>query len=91
MKNPNIVLIKSAVTEYPKTLHKLSKAEKVASNSSLCRDTKKSEIFLNQKKIKITKPAHAFKDYPSNSNFNLEVQPKDTEFSIKNKLKKSIA
>ena len=51
-ENPNIVLIKSVVTEYPKALHKLSKAEKVAFNSSLYRDTKKSEIFLNKKKLK---------------------------------------
>ena len=44
-ENPNIVLIKSVVTEYPKTLHKLSKAEKVASSSSLYRDTKKVKFF----------------------------------------------
>ena len=89
-ENPNIVLTKSVVTEFPKALHKLSKAEKVTFNSSLYRDKRKSEIILNKKKIKITKPAHAFKDHQSNSNFNLEVKPKDTEFSIKSKLKKSI-
>ena len=44
-ENPNIVLIKSVVTEYPKTLHKLSKVEKVASNSSLYKDAKKVKFF----------------------------------------------
>ena len=48
-KNPNIVDIKSAITEYTKTSHKLSKTivkgEKVSSNSSLYSDTKKIEIF----------------------------------------------
>ena len=52
-KNPNIVDIKSNITEHPKTSHKLSKTsghgEKVGSNSSLYNDTKKW-IFFKQKK-----------------------------------------
>ena len=48
-ENPNIVDIKSVITEHPKTSHKLSKtirqAEKVGSNSSLYSDTKKVKIF----------------------------------------------
>ena len=50
-ENPNIVDIKSVVTEYPKTSHKLSKTvrqdEKVDSKSSLCSD------LLNEKNVKI--------------------------------------
>ena len=50
MKNPNIVDIKSVITEYPKTSQKSSKtiekAEKLGFNSSLYSD-KKSENFLN--------------------------------------------
>ena len=46
---PNIVNIKSVITEHPKTVHKLSKnirkAEKVDSNSSLYSDTKKVKKF----------------------------------------------
>ena len=45
-KNPNIVDIKSVVTEYPEPSHKLLKtirqAEKVSSNSSLYSDTRKT-------------------------------------------------
>ena len=48
LKNPNIVDIKSVIREHPKTSHKLSKAEKVGSSSSLCRNTKKSKHFLNK-------------------------------------------
>ena len=50
---------------------------------------KKSEKFLN---AKITKRLHAFKSYASSYNvkilnsFNSELQLKDVEFSIKNKL-----
>ena len=44
-KNPNIVDIKSVITEHPKTSHKLfktiGKGEKVDCNSSLYSDTKK--------------------------------------------------
>ena len=49
LKNPNIVDIKSVITEHQKTSHKLSKtireAEKVGSNSSLHSDTKKVKNF----------------------------------------------
>ena len=52
-KTFDIVDIKSAVTEHPKTSHKLPKtirkSEKVSSNSSLHSDTKKSKNFLNEK------------------------------------------
>ena len=48
-ENPNIADIKSVITKHPKTSHKLFKtirqAEKVGSNSSLCSDTKKVNIF----------------------------------------------
>ena len=46
--------------------------------------------------MKITKQAYAFKGYLSSYNveilhyFNLELQLKDTESAIKNKLKKSL-
>ena len=48
----------------------------------------------NEKNIKITKRAHVFKRYASSYNveilnsFNPELQLKDTESGIKNKLKK---
>ena len=48
-ENPNIVYIKSVITEHPKTSQKLSKVigkgENVSSNSSLHSDTKKVKIF----------------------------------------------
>ena len=48
-ENPNIVDIKSTITEHPKTWHKLSKiiiqAEKVSSNSFLYCNTKKVKLF----------------------------------------------
>ena len=40
-ENPNIVDIKSVITEHPKASHKWSKSEKVGSNSSLYSNTKK--------------------------------------------------
>ena len=40
-ENPNIADIKSVITEHPKASHKLSKSEKVGSNSSLYSNTKK--------------------------------------------------
>ena len=52
------------------------------------------ENFLDQKNIKITKREHAFKGSASTYNveilnyFNPELQLKDTESAIKNKLKK---
>ena len=58
-----IVDIKSAITEQSKTSHKLSKtrmqAEKVGSNRSLYRDTKKWKI-LNEKKCKNNKMSTSF-------------------------------
>ena len=63
-ENPNIVHIKSFVTEHPKTSHELSKAirqaEKVGSNRSLYSDTKNSEVFLNKKKCKNNKMRTCF-------------------------------
>ena len=52
----------------------------------------KSEKFLNQKNIKITKQKHAFKVFESSYNveffffFNAKLQLKDTESAIKCKL-----
>ena len=67
--NPNIVDLKSLITEYPKTSHKLFKttrqAEKVGSYSSLYSDTRKSQNFSNEKHVKITKREHAFKGFAS--------------------------
>ena len=63
--------------------------EKVDSNCSLHSDTKKSKNILKEKKLKITKRAHAFKGCASTYNveslnsYNLELQLKDTEFVIK--------
>ena len=73
VENPNIVDIKSIITEHPKTSHKSSKtirqAKKVDSNSPLYCDTKiKNKNFLNGKNVKITKRAHAFKGYASSYN-----------------------
>ena len=66
-ENSNIVGIKSIIPEHPKIAPKLSKplrqAERVDSISSLYSDTKKSKKFLNEKKVKITKRAYAFKGY----------------------------
>ena len=51
----------------------------------------KSKIFLNEKNVKVTKRAHAFKGYASSHNVeilnsvNPELQLKDTESAIKNK------
>ena len=53
----------------------------------------KIEYVLNEKNVKITKRAHAFKDYASTYNveilnsFESELQLKDTESAIKSKLK----
>ena len=65
------------------------------SNSSLYSDTKKDEIFFNNKKnVAITKWVHAFKGYASTYNvgilnsFNPKLQLKSTEFAVENKLKK---
>ena len=51
----------------------------------------KSENYLNEKNVKITKREHAFKAYPSTYNveilnsFNPEIQLKDTESTLKSK------
>ena len=51
----------------------------------------KSENYLNEKNVKITKREHAFKAYPSTCNveilnsFNPEIQLKDTESALKSK------
>ena len=48
--------------------------------------------FLNEKNIKLTKRGHAFKGYTRTYNvkirnsFNLEIQFKDTDSTIRNKL-----
>ena len=53
---------------------------------------KKSGKFLNEKNVKITERSHAFKAYASSYNveilnyFNPEIQLKDSESVIKNKL-----
>ena len=96
-ENPNIIDMKSVITEHRKSLHKLSKtkrqAEKVSqvsSNSSLYSDIKKKWKSFELKKCKNTKRAHAFKGYASSCNvkvlnfFSPEIQPKDTESLIKN-------
>ena len=71
-QNQNIVDIKSVITKYQKTSHKLSKAirqtEKVGFNSF---GTKKSENLLNEKNVKITKQAYAFVGYASS--YNVEI------------------
>ena len=52
----------------------------------------KSKHFSNKQNVQITKGAHAFKGYTSNRNseilnsFNCELQLKDTEFVLKNKM-----
>ena len=54
-ENSNIADIKSVITEHPKTSHKLSKTEKVGSNSSLQSDAQKKKIFFKRKKCKNNK------------------------------------
>ena len=69
------------------TLYKLSKTKKVGYIV-----LQKSEYFLNAKKVKITKPAHAFTGYVRSYNVeilnyvNCELQLKDTESAFKSKL-----
>ena len=52
----------------------------------------KSEIFLNEKNVQTTNREHAFKGFASTYNaeilnsFNLELQLKDTESTLKSKL-----
>ena len=95
-EKPNIVDIKSVITEHTETSHKLSKtikqAEKVGSNSFLYSDTKKNEIFLNEKNVKVTKPEHAFKGFASSYNVEIlnsfypELQLKDAESAIESEV-----
>ena len=60
-------------------------------------DRKKSESFLNEKNLKLTEPANAFKCYGSTYNvvilksFNPELTLKKTEPTIKNKVKKLLS
>ena len=60
-------------------------------------ETKISETFLNKKNMRITKREHTFKGFASTYNveslnsFNPELQIKDTESAIKNKLKKLLS
>ena len=55
---------------------------------------KKKKKNFNKKNLKITKQVHAFNCYASSYNlqalnsFNPELQLKDTEYAIKNKLKR---
>ena len=58
---------------------------------------KKIKHFLNERNIKVTKREHAFKSFVSTydveilNSFNPELQLKDTESAIKNKLKKLLS
>ena len=83
LEKPNIVDIKSAIIEYPKTFHKLSKAimhaEKISqvsgasknsSKSPSYNETKKYKIF-GSKNAKITKRSHAYKGYVSTHNVEI--------------------
>ena len=100
LENSNIADIESVTIEHPKTSRKLSKtprqAKKVSlegsgksSNIPLYSETKKGEKYLD---VKITKRSHAYKCYASSYNVwilnssNPELQLKDTEYAIKNKL-----
>ena len=73
-ENLNIFHIKPVIIEHPKIFHG---------------DTRKSEKFLTEKNVKITKRVHAFKSLSSSFNvdiltsFDPELQPKDTESAIK--------
>ena len=64
--------------------------------TSLYSGTKKGSYLLKVKNIKITKRRHALKGYASTYNdkilnfFNPEVQLKNTESAIRNKLKKML-
>ena len=72
-----------------KNWHKLSKTEKVFQVGS-----NNFYINWNQKKNFFNKEVHAFNCYASSYNlqalnsFNPELQLKDTEYAIKNKLKR---
>ena len=98
-KNPKIVDIKSIIIEHPKNSCKLLKtikqAKKVSSGKNptiLYIEQKGKKNFLNEKIVKITEWSHGYRDYMSIYNveilnsFNPELQLKDTEFTVKNKL-----
>ena len=100
-EKPNVTDIKSANIEHLKHSHKLFKTtrqtEKVSqvgsgkSSTNPLHSETKSENFLNEKNVKITKRSHAFKRYASSyveilNSFNPELQLKDTESAIKNHL-----
>ena len=81
-----------------KTIRQTEKVSQVSSanknsDNPLYSETKKTEKFLNKNNVKITKRSHAFKGYASSYNvkilnsFNPELQLKDTESAIENKLK----
>ena len=84
-QNPNVVGIKSIIIEHPKTSHKWSKtisqAEKVCPNGSLYID-KKTENFLNKKKVKVAKGEHAFKGFASTYNIKI-LNSFNSEFNLK--------
>ena len=104
MENLNILDIRSVIIEQPKASPKLSRvirqAEKVSqvssagknSDSAFYIETKKSESFLDEKNVKITKRSHVYKDYANTysveilNSFNPEMQVEDNEFGIRNKL-----
>ena len=99
IENQNIVYIKS-VTEHPKNSRKLFKAIRQVENVSQVGAGKnfnsllykKSEQVLDEKNAKIAKWSRAWKGYASTSgfkilnSFNHELQLKDTEYAIRNKL-----
>ena len=79
-----------------KTKRQVGNVSPVGFNSSLYNDTNKVKNVWT-KNVKITQLAHAFKSYASSYNieilnsFNNELQLKDTEYAIENKLKKILS
>ena len=97
IESPNVVDIKSASIETPRTSHKLSKTIRQGqvvdagrnSINLLYSDTTKCEIFWTKKNEKLTKTSHVYKGCASSYNidilnsFNPEVQLKDdTEYAV---------
>ena len=89
VENPNIVDIKSVITNTPKNSHNYPRLKKVGSNISLFSDTKKVKIFKTKKnEKKISKRAHVFEGIASTYNvaifnsLNPKIQLKDTELKI---------
>ena len=96
LENSNTVDIKQhSETSYKlsKTTIQAQKVSQVGSNSSLYSDTKKSENFLNEKNMNITKRVQSFRGFTGFYNvkilnsFNLELQLKGTDSAIKNEVK----